>query len=267
MTTAKGWNLSDGTLITGGNFMVDGTGKVTFTEQEQAEVDRLMGERLAREGVQDNKEIVELLHELDITGTPAEVKAAIKIQAEQYKQQKAEAAKQTELEALKAQAQETGASPVLLAKIKELETKLADIDAERQAKKTEEEKAVQAAAAKKVADEAQKKSWDEAAEAYGEDTLNKLSGDEDFLDYVAGKIKVPIKTLVERFMKIKGKAYEEGLTKANSKAVRSSGSGGAALAGGTYGLSKEQLEDLKQYNARYPKMAMSAKEYKEMLGG
>ena len=224
----------------------------TFT---QADVDRIVGERLSREGVQDAKEVLETLKAFGYEGTPAEVKATLKVQAEAYKQQQAEQEKQAEIDAAKAEAQQSGTSPELIAEIKSLKAELADIKAERQAKKAEEEKNAKAEEAKKAADEEAKKSFDEAAQIYGAETLEKLSKDEDFLDYVAGKVNTPVKTLVERFMKIKGKALDEAYAKAASKAARSTGSAaGSAGSGGTYGLTEHQQQLAKDNG-------MSLKEY------
>lgn len=240
--------------------MVGEDGKVTFNEQEQAEVDKIIGERLSREGVQDAKDVLETLKTFGYEGTPAEVKATLKVQAEQYKQQKAEQDKQAEIDSLKEKAQQTGTSPEILAEIKSLKDELADIKAERQAKKAEEEKIQKAAEAKKTADESAAKSFNEAVEAYGAETLEKLSKDEDFLDYIAGKVNTPVKTLVERFMKLKGKALDEAYAKAASKASRSTGSaaGNGGGEGGTYGLTDHQQRLAKDNG-------MTLKEYAEAL--
>lgn len=238
--------------------MLDENGKVTFNEAEQAEVNRVISERLAREGVQDSKEIVELLKEFDYSGTPAEVKVALKMQADSYKAQKAEQAKQAEIDALKAEADQTGASPEILAEIKALKAEMSEIKQKDAAAEKAKEDAIKATEARKVSDEAAAKSYTEACEEYGADVVDQLAKDEDFLDYIVGKINTPIKTLVEKFLKLKGKAFEEGLIKANSKANRSTGSGSGKLDSGTYNLTDNQKK-LAVENG------MSNKEYAESL--
>jgi len=71
---------------------VDEAGKVTFTEAEQAKVDEIVKERLARAKAEippdyeTYKEIAEALEEFDIKGTPTEKKEALKAASEAKKQ-------------------------------------------------------------------------------------------------------------------------------------------------------------------------------------
>lgn len=238
--------------------MVDETGKVTFNEQEQAEVNRVISERLARDGVQDKNEIVDLLKDFDYKGTPAEIKAVLKVQAETFKQQKAELEKQAEIDSAKAEASLTGTSPELIAEMKQLRVDLAEIKQKDASAQKAKEDAVKASEAKTTADKAAADSYTEACDEYGAEVVDQLAKDEDFLDYIGGKVNVAIKTLVEKFLKLKGKAYEEGLTKANSKASRSTGSGSGKLDTGTYGLTSDQQSLAKENN-------MPLKEYAEAL--
>ena len=71
---------------------VDETGKVTFTEAEQAKVDEIVKDRLARvkaelpPDYETYKEIAETLEAFDFTGTPTEKKEALKAASEARKQ-------------------------------------------------------------------------------------------------------------------------------------------------------------------------------------
>src|SRR5690242_20529748 len=85
----------------------------TFTQED---VERIIGERLARERASkvdydDLKEVTELVQQFGYSGTPAEIKAALKAEAEERR-------KAAELKDLEEEAATTGTSPELLAEIK-----------------------------------------------------------------------------------------------------------------------------------------------------
>lgn len=230
-------------------------GKVVFDETEQAEVDRIIGERLARAKVEkpadydDLQEIAQYLEDFGYSGTPAEKKAAIKAYREEIKQQR-------ELEELQKQAKTEGTSPELLAEIRELKKELSEIKGERQAQK-------QAVEEQKRKDEDWSKQVKEFKEEYADIDLDALNGDEDFLEFATGK-QGTLKTIYERYIKytskLKEKTAEEVTVKYKAKELSSTGTGkgGGKSEASEYGLSERQKQ-LAKGNG------MSYKEYAELL--
>jgi hypothetical protein len=147
-------------------------------QMSQADIDRIVEERLARERKKygDYDELKEIEKELEgfgYTGTAAEKKAAIKTQREQY-------AKQQELADLQEEADEKGASPELLSEIKQLKSEIAELKGEREAiKKAETEK--------KVADEAFNNQVQEFNEEYPDVDLAKVGENPKFLKFAKGR--------------------------------------------------------------------------------
>lgn len=232
--------------------MVDETGKVTFNEQEQAEVNRVISERLARDGVQDKNEIVDILKDFDYSGTPAEIKAALKAQADQYKVNKAEQAKQAELDALKEKAEEDGTSPAYEKRIKDLEDKIA-------ASEKAKEDAIKAAEAKVKESTEWNKQVEDFSKEYPDVNLDGLNEDKKFAKFVKGKKGVPLKELYEDYLEVVGETADEAVKKATSKAARSTGSAaGGSGTGGIYGLTPHQQELAKENG-------MTFKEFSESL--
>jgi hypothetical protein len=230
--------------------MADNTNEQQEKTFTQADIDRIVGERLSRDGVQDSKEIVELLKEFDYSGTPAEVKAALKIQAESYKRNKAEHEKQAEIDELNAQSQNTGTSPEILAEIKELKTKLADIEAERLAKKAEIENKVKT-------DSEWATQIKEFSTEYPDVILDELNENAKFIKFAKGK-KMPLKEIYADYLELIGETALEATAKVTSKASRSAGSSTGKVDSGTYHLTTNQ-QQLAADNG------MSLKEYAEML--
>lgn len=230
----------------------EGTEK-TFT---QAELDKIIGERLTRERNKyesELKEYQETLNELEdfgYTGTVQEKREAIRAY-------KAEIAKAQELEQLKQEASTTGTSPELLAEIRELKKELSDIKAERQAKENELKHA-----------QKQKEIWDsqlkEFEEAYPDVDLEELDKNQKFVKFIKGK-NARLKELYDDFVDFIGEAEKETIIKLKSKEMRSTsggkGSGSSSAEGGTYGLSDAQMETLREWNAKNPQMKMTAKEF------
>jgi len=222
--------------------MIDETGKVTFNEQENAEISKIIGDRLAREGVYDLKEIAESLKEFGYTGTPAEVKQAIKEQAEYNRTQTAEAQKRAEIDALKEQARNEGTSPELLAEIKALKADLTEIKGERTAQK-------QAEAQKIEFDNLRNTQIDEfrTNEKTKAIDLEKLNENPKFVKFLSNtkysKGKDYLVKVYEDFVDLIGGAETEAIAKLKANADRSTSSGRNAgdASSGTYGLNARQM--------------------------
>jgi hypothetical protein len=215
-------------------------GKVKFNEQEQAEVNRLIDERFGRENVHELKGIVEELKTWGYEGTPAEIRAAVKQQAEMFKQQQAEADKQAQLDALKEQAKDEGTSPELLKEIKSLKDELAEIKGERMAQKQAEIKQ------KKTSDQFNKQVefFQKSEETKGID-LEKLQENPKFMKFLSrqkptGKDDYLVEVYKD-FVDLVGGAEAEALAKMQANIERSTSSGkNKGNTGGTYGLTPNQ---------------------------
>jgi len=234
--------------------MKDETGKVIFDQEEQAVVDRIVQERLARaktpEDYEHLKDIEKELEDFGWQGTAAEKKEAIKA----YKQ---ELKAQQELEALEQQAKTTGKDPELLQAIKTLEKKIETLEGERNAHKQTE-------AQKKQAEEAWNKQVTEFQEAFTDVNLEALEKNAKFIDFIQGS-GWSLKTAYEKYLKIINEAEKEAFVKAISKESRStpSGKGGGDHDGGSYGLNADEKAFVDEHNRKYPKMKMTYKEYSE----
>lgn len=236
---------------------IDENGVVTFTPEEQAKVDEIVKERLARvknekpEDYDDLKEIAEEIGEFFEGATPSEKKAAIKAY-------KAELAAQKELEELQKQAQDEGTSPALLKEIqeakkaaKEANDKLAAIEKaqndKENAKKEEEAREANYQAARK-----------ELLEKHDVDA-DDLQKNDKFMKFIKGKKDINLIEEYESFVEFIGETEAETIVKFKSKESRSTSSGkGASSDGATYGLNNRQQELAK-------KNGMTYKEYAEIL--
>lgn len=244
--------------------MKDESGKIVFDQEEQAEVDRIVQDRLARakkevpEDYNDLKEIDKILEDFDYTGmTAAEKKALLKAQAEEYKKNKAASEKQKEIDDLQDEADKYGSSPELLKELKDLKTELADIKAERQAKKTEEDN-------KKKADEDWNKQVEEFSEKHEDIDLAELQNNAKFMKFAKGRTG-SLTQIYDDYIDLVGEAEAETIAKVKSKQERSTSSGKGSGLEGAHGLTSEQMKNLEDWNSRYPHLAMSAKEYKQSL--
>jgi hypothetical protein len=228
------------------------TGKVTFNEQEQAEIDRIVGERLSREKTKytdydDLAEIAKELEDFNYTGTPAEKKAAIKAYKEEIR-------KAAELEELEKQAKATGSDPDLLKEIKSLRDEITELKGEREANKKAEE-------TKQQSEEAWKNQLKEFNEKYSDVDLDKLNSNEKFLKFCKGKTGT-LTDIYEDFLDFIGDAEKEFVEKVKANSERSTSSGrGAGADGGSHGLSDDEKTFVDDHNKRYPKMKMTYKEY------
>lgn len=237
--------------------MIDEQGNVTFNEQEQALVDKVVQERLAREqgkyeGHEDYKAIVEELQGFGYTGTPSEIRAVIKAQREENQ-------RQAELAALQEQARTQGTSPELLAEMKELKKELSELKGERQAQK-------QAAEQQQKVNESWNAQVKEMNEAYPDVDLEALPNDPKFARFVKGKAGIPLKELYEDFVEFVGETQAETIAKVKSKETRSTASGkGASPAGGNHGLTQDQMATVDEWNKKNPKMKMTYKQFADRL--
>jgi sugar phosphate isomerase/epimerase len=205
----------------------------TFTQEE---VDKIIGERLARDRSKyadhdELKEIAAELAEFGFTGTPAEVKAAIKAQKEALK-------KQAELEQLKEEAKTNGTTPEMLSEIKTLKAKLEELERERQAKKAEDEAATKAK-------EAEAKMVKDFTEKYPDVDIDKLKQDKKFMKYLSQTARnIPLIDVYESYQELVGGTETEVTEKikANISRTTSSGKSKGEADGGTYGLTADEQE-------------------------
>jgi len=236
--------------------MIDETGKVTFTPEEQAVVDKAIQERIARvEGkyadYEDLKGIDEELSAFGYQGTAKERREAIKAQREAI-------AKQTELEELQKQSKEQGTSPELLAEMRELKKELNELKGERQAQK-------QVADDKQKANDSWNKQVKEMTEAYADVDLDQLAEDPKFKKFAKGK-GLPLKELYEDFVDFIGETEAETIAKVKSKEERSTSSGKSKGSdGGHHGLNEGQKKVVDDWNRKNPELKMSYKEYADKL--
>jgi hypothetical protein len=211
---------------------IDESGNVTFTAEEQAKVDSIVQERLARAKAEkpadydDLQEIAKELEAFDFTGTPAEKKAAIKAA-------RAELTAQKELEELQKQAKTEGTSPELLKEIKELKKEIGELKGERQAQKQAEE-------SRKQADEKVNEQIAAMQEKHSDVDLKALLEDQKFVKFAKGK-NLPLVELYEDFVEFVGETEAATIAKVKSKEERSTGSGkNSGSPGGNYGLTDNQ---------------------------
>jgi hypothetical protein len=242
--------------------MKDETGKVVFDEDEQKEVDRIVGERLSREGIHDMKEIMEHLKPFGYEGTPAQIKAAIKADAEQFVDQLKESEKQQALEQLQQQAKDTGTTPELLATIKALQD---DMSAIKNKNKAAEDAANQRVATQKMQDE-QLKYFAECEDTKDID-LKTLNDDPKFVKFLSKQKQTWTKEwLVEAwkdYVELVGGAEAEAAAKIQANIDRSTSSGRGTSSDGAGSLTADEKAFVDDHNRRYPHMKMTYKEFSE----
>jgi hypothetical protein len=218
----------------------------------QADIDHIVGERVARErekytGYDDLKDLPAILKDFGYEGTPAEIKAAVKVQADAYRAQK-------EIESLQTQAKATGTSPELLADIKTLKTQLAALEKQ----KVEQDKVE---AAKQKAVESANQQIAEFGVKYPTMDVEKLLADPKFSRFVSrANPSLTLTDVYEDYLDLIGGAESSAAEKIKSNLERSTSSGrekGDASTG-TYGLTSRQ-QDLAKENG------MSNKQYADLL--
>lgn len=229
--------------------MKDETGKIVFDAEEQVEVDRIIGERLARAKAEkpadydDLKEIEKEIGDFFQGATPAEKKEAIRTYKQQIKAQQ-------ELAELEEQAKATGKDPELLKEIKALKDEIAEIKGERQATKQAEE-------SKKQADAAWNTQVKEFQEKHEDIDLEKLNENASFVKFLSrSNPKMTLTQVYEHYVEIINDTEKAALEKAKTNADRSTSSG-KEKGGGNYGLTERQMQLAKDNGMTYKEYAES----------
>jgi transcriptional regulator with XRE-family HTH domain len=225
--------------------MIKEDGTVVFEGAEQDELNRIIGERVARvksekpSDYDDLQEIAKELEEFGYAGTPAEKKAAIKAYKESLREQ---SSYQEEIE----HAANDGEIPdekVINALAKKFGVSADKI--EKAIKKSIE--ADEAAEKKQKDDEAWNKQVKDFEEKYENIDIAKLAEDKKFIKFAKGK-GAPLTEMYEEYLDFLGDSEKEFTAKIQSNIDRSTSSGkqkGDAL-GGTYGLSADEQELAKE---------------------
>jgi len=228
--------------------MINEDGKVIFDATEQVEVDRIVGERLARAKLEkpadyeDLQEINKLLEEFDYAGMTAnEKKVALKELSEKYKSEK-------QLTDLQEQAKEQGTSPELLKKIETLEAEIKELTGERQAQK-------QAEIDKQKAEATAKQELEEFEEKHKDVDWKELLKNPKFVKY-ADKRAGTLTDLYDSYIEFVGETEAEALVKVVSKENRSTSSGkDNSTDGNNYNLTEHQKELAKENGMTYKRYA------------
>jgi chromosome segregation ATPase len=211
-------------------------GTIEFSTEEQAKVDEIIKERLARvksekpSDYDDLKEIEQLLGEFEYSGTPAEKKAALKQQAEQNRAKK-------ELDALEKEAEDYGNSvpKELLKEIKDLRAEIAEIKSKDAAKETENIKKIEA-------QEKWEKQVKEFNESHEDVDVNELGKNPKFVKFYENS-RFTLLEAYNEYLDLVGGAEKEAMAKIKSNIDRSTSSGKAkGEVGGTHGLTPRQMQ-------------------------
>lgn len=234
--------------------MKDENGNVIFDAEEQAKVDEIIRERLARaknekpEDYDDLKEIEAEIGEFFEGATAAEKKAAIKAY-------KADLAAQKELEELQSKADEEGMTPALLKRLEAAEKKAEEANKKLEAIEAEKTAKIEAEKIAKLQEENYQLARKELLDTHGVDA-DDLQNDEDFMSFIEGKKDINLTKEYEKFIKLTGKTASEAALKYKSKESRSTSSGkGASSDGATYGLTAKQQELAKNNGMTYKEYA------------
>jgi len=190
----------------------DDAGKKPDLEPEkkftQADIDRIVGERLAREKKQVSKTPHQEFVEKQAT--------RLGITPEQYMQRFEDTVHTSELQR---EALEKGKDPDQYVHDKQLEERLNRIEAEKSAKEKTD-------AAQAEADEAWIKQEKEFMEAHPEVDLKKLNDSETFTEFAANSNpRLSLLQIYNNYVKLVGKAEAEAITRSTRRSERSTGSG------------------------------------------
>jgi hypothetical protein len=225
--------------------MKDENGNIVFDVDEQAKVDEIVKDRLARAKAEkpadydDLKEIEKDLEAFGYSGTPAEKKAAIKAYRAEIERQQAQQSKPEKEEE----------------KDEDLEAIKADYKAKKDAEKAQADK-----------EAAWNKQVEEFNTEYPDIDVKGLESNEEFIDFVSGS-GWTLKQAYSKFIKFYGEIEAKTTQKVASKIDRATGTGKGGEGGaGNYGLSQTQKDELESWNRNYPQYKMTPKEYKERLG-
>ena len=228
-------------------------GSVVFEGAEQQELDRIVGERLAREKSKyaNYEELDGIRQELQAAGyegTPSEIRAKVKEQREAFE------ASQATIEEL--EEKQEGGERLTQAEKKLLEK--ASKFVEKEEKKQEEEEK----------QSAQQTYYNQQKELLLEkhnidaDDLEKNS---KFMKFVKGKSISDLCEVYEDFVDFIGQTEADAIIKTKSKEERSTSGGKNANAGGSHGLTDAQKQLVDEWNEENPRLKMSYKDYAEKL--
>jgi hypothetical protein len=234
--------------------VIDGDEK-TFTQEE---VNKIIADRLKRaktpEDYTDLSEISKLMEEFGFTGTPTEKSKAIKDYIASSTKPKEEViediANTGELPdeaVLRALAKKFGTTPEKLEK--SIKKSIEQDDAEQ---------------AKIDSDKKWAAQIEEFEEKYTDVNVEELNADKKFLKFAKNRYGMLVE-LYEEYLEFLDDTTSEIAQKVKKSEDRSTGGGGSTTGGS--GLSKEQQSTLEEWNRKNPSMRMSAKEFKEYLGG
>lgn len=235
---------------------LDGDGGEQHQEPDkaftQADVDRIVGERLARERGKysdhaDLKEIEAMLEDYGYTGTAAEKKILLRQMTQAAKVQQNNAN-------IQRQAEETGLPPEFLAELNSLKGELQTLKQEKEYERSTKNQKAQADAAfaDNVAD---------FKIHYPNVTLEELVKVPEFVEFVQDSNPAhSLAKIYGRYVKYVGEHDKANAdkTKANIDRSTASGKGKGDAQGGSYGLTTNQQRLAKD-------AGMSLKEYSEIL--
>jgi hypothetical protein len=234
-------------------------GKLVFDADEQKEVDRIIGERLARAkndkpaDYDDLKGLSEALEDFEAYAglSAAEKKALLKQVADDAKRQRQsygdDGKGKPSKKAIEELAEELGMSPEDVKK------------AIAKSKKDDEADRLKAQA---------EKAWNDNLKDFKEKhpdvDIEKLDKDPKFLKFTKGKGGM-LSDIYDDFLEFIGDAQKDFAEKVklNSDRSTSSGRDKGSADGGTYGLSDDEKSLVDDYNRRYPKAKMTYKEFSE----
>lgn len=237
--------------------MIDETGKVVFEETEQAEVNRIVEERLARErgkytDYEDLKGTIDELNALGYQGSAKEVKEAIRAVREQTE-------REAELQDLQRQAETEGTSPEVLKEIRDLKKELAEIKKDKQEK-------LDAVKHQQDQQEQLNAMVEEFNETYPDVDLEQLNNDEEFLEFVRdANPNLSLVKVYERYTKYTRGAQQKAAAKIQTNLDRSTSSGKSKGRQDTFGLTAEQRETVDEWNKSNPRMKMTYAEFSSNL--
>lgn len=242
--------------------MKDEEGKIVFDADEQAKVDEIVKERLARhkpDDYDDLKEVYEDIGEFFDGETISEKKANIKALKEAQKQSLEQEVEEYEIEEeddipddkiLVSLARKFGTTPE---KVERLFKNQLDNES-----KAEEEKFL-------------KEDWEKQQanfkEKHSDIDISKLQKDEDFIDYTRSRVGTLLEIYedyVKFTSKLEKKTADEIRAKYISKELLSTGTGKGSV-GDNIGLTEQEKETLEAWNRQNPNLKMSATEFKNKL--
>jgi hypothetical protein len=248
--------------------MIREDGTVVFEGAEQQELDRIVGERLAREkskyaDYDDLKGIDEELKAFGYEGTAKERRESLKTQREETQRQQE---LQNSVEEVKSQIEDEGTSPKLTAYLAKLEKRLEASEARTEKLEKEKEEKVQATKQADQKKEHMATMISEFEETYPNIDLEKLNNDEDFIEFLKdSNPNLSLSKVYERYNKYTHGATEKAIAKIQSNLERSTSSGKQRNSNEGGGLSSDQRQTVDDWNKSNPQMKMTYQEFSNSL--